>query len=161
MSASDIDGWISQAKQLRAGIESCQSQSDEIVSLGQDGRKLAEAEEDAATKVTFVKDELAFYDRLATTAEQIQSLSTSLDHAHGAVEENKLLDAIGFLKKVDADLQDFQGNQSTAVGGLLADRAAQQRDLIVASLTQHWSNMIQIDRSVSKVTLNFLSEGMI
>ena len=129
------------------------------MALGNAGEELKETEKDATAKVSFMEEELGFYNSLSTTLDQIRGLAATLSSAQEATLDDQVLDAIGFLKKAEADLQDLKGYQQSALGGLLLGKVGELKKLLGASLRKHWYQVIHIDHSNSKITIREHVQG--
>ena len=92
--------------------------------------------------------------------DEVQSITNSLNSTQQAVSHDQILDAIGFLKKSEMDLAEFREHQDTAVGGILANKSTELKDVIAASLRRHWNKMVQVDKGLSKITINNNVEGL-
>ena len=159
LSATDIDGWISQAKQLRHGIEASKSQSDEVVTLAEKGKQLTVEQQDVSGKATLLATELQFYNSLASILDQIQDLTMTIHSSEAAISADRLLDALGLLKKAQTDTESFNDYQNTFIRAAMIQRVVELKSTIAASLTEQWNHMIRIDQGKSKIIVEAGSEG--
>ncbi len=159
--APDIDGWISQAKQLRVDIENSKEQSRAIVTQAQDGQKLQDQVNDAASKVRLLQNEVVFNESLATTMERILAVRRTLDHIQEAILGNNLLEAAGLLDQGNAELGSLQECQNSRVAGLLRTRIADLRQGVVMDTRKCWSDLICINAAASTITIKQQLEGML
>ena len=122
-------------------------------------QSLREHEQDASAKVSFLEEEMAFYNDLAATMEYTKTLTSSLAATQAALSGDQVLDATRALQKVEAGLQAFKGRHQTTVGGLLTDKSAELRSAIAASLMERWNSIVQVDKRSTKVVIKNRNEG--
>ena len=153
ISAPDIDGWVSQAKQLRADIDSSQKLAQEIVALADESHKLQEQVDDAAGKVDLLKGEVDFNEHLVGTLQQVHDLRHTLGNAQQAALANELPDAIAFLKKADRELSELQGCENTRLAGLIRAKVADLHQTVAETLTEQWNTLIPVDTERSMISI--------
>ncbi|KAF2435010.1 hypothetical protein EJ08DRAFT_580829 [Tothia fuscella] len=152
-SAPDIDGWISQAKQLQADIERSKATAREIVQEAEAGKTLNAHVEDATSKVELLRKELDFNVTLADTLEQLQIISGLLDGSQNAASEGDLaesLEKLGNAQKVIDQLDSFE---NTRFAGLVERRASQLRELLVAKVQEYWHGMVKYSSAERRITI--------
>jgi centromere/kinetochore protein ZW10 len=153
-SAPDIDGWITQAKQLQVDIERSKATAREIVQGAEAGKTLDAHVKDASSKVDLLRKELDFNVTLAGTLEQLQIISGLLDGAQNAASEGELSDSLeklGNARKVIDQLDSFE---NTRFAGLVQRRATQLRDILVGRVQEYWHGMVKFTPAERNVTIH-------
>ena len=153
MSAPDIDGWVSQAKQLRNDIEDSQKLAEEITTEAKHQAELQTQVEDAAAKVELLKGEVIFKEVLAGTLQQIHEISHILETGHAALVAGKLKDAVASVQEAESRLESLRGCQNTRVFGLIRSQIADYREVVGARLTELWEAFISVDAKASTVAI--------
>ncbi|MCJ1465987.1 hypothetical protein MMC07_004606 [Pseudocyphellaria aurata] len=144
-SASDIDGWISQAKQLRDNIKDTQKSARAISDQAQHGEVLQGQVNDAAGKVDLLKQELVFNETLARTLEVIRGLQQTSSLVENAVQNNDLLIAEGLLEGAEDELAKVLASQNPKIAGVIQAKIADLRCTVVDSLTDCWKALVHVD----------------
>ncbi|MCJ1431747.1 hypothetical protein MMC27_001102 [Xylographa pallens] len=154
LSAPDIDGWVSQARQLRTDIDASQFLAQEMVSLANKGQELESKAEDASGKVDLLKGEVIFNEALSSTLQQVHDLRHTLDTAQNAAIQNSLPDAIALLKKAERELSELHGCENTRLAGLVRGKVADLHKLVAETLTEQWNTLIHIDSNRLKISFH-------
>lgn len=144
-SASDIDGWISHAKQLRDNIEDTQKSARTILTQAQHGSTLKYQVNDAASKVDLLKEELAFNETLARTLGILGGLRQTLSLIEKAVQKDDFLTGERLLEEAENELGKILASQNPKVAGVFGAKIADLRYTIVDSLTDCWNNLVHVD----------------
>ena len=161
ISAPDIDGWISQAKQLRTDIDSSETLAQEVVGLAEEGHQLEAQVEDASGKLELLKGEVDFSEHLLGTLQQVYGIRTTLDTAQQAVLDNDLPVAIALLKKADRELSELQGCDNTRLAGLIRAKCADLHKTVADTLTEQWNILIHIDVEDPSVSIKDKAQGRV
>jgi centromere/kinetochore protein ZW10 len=152
-SAPDIDGWITQAKQLQADIERSKATAREIVQEAEAGKTLKAHVVDASSKVELLRKELDFNVTLADTLEQLQIISGLLDSAQNAASEGSLsqsLEKLGNAHKIIGQLDSYE---NTRFAGLVQRRASQLKESLVAKVQSFWQSMVVLNHAHREITI--------
>lgn len=157
--APDIDGWIAQAKQLQADIERSRATAHDIVQQAEAGKTLHANVDDASSKATLLKNELAFNDTLQATLERIKQASDLLDKAQDATVEQNIIEALDTLKMADDYIVHLGPFRDTRVAAVLHKRASQLRDTLAGSSLETWNLLIAVDVSKKCVTIKNEADG--
>ncbi|KAL8713499.1 MAG: hypothetical protein Q9220_002361 [cf. Caloplaca sp. 1 TL-2023] len=137
-SAQDIDGWISQAKQLRADIHTAQQASHDILIKAERGRELQQEEHDARNKMRLLEGELAFNQSLAAVLEQVDMIRRQVSHVQDLLDQDELGNAIEASRLIEKDLAAFQGSSSIRAVTLLKHESNDLRQALEQTLSQRW-----------------------
>ncbi|KAL8954069.1 MAG: hypothetical protein Q9222_000126 [Ikaeria aurantiellina] len=140
-SAQDIDGWISQAKQLRTDIHAAQESSHDISTKAKRGRELQQQEYDARSKHRLLEEELAFNRSLAAILEQIHMIRRRVSHIQNLLDQNDLQSAIEASRQIEKDFVTFQDDGSVRAVALLQHESNDLRQAIVRTLSQQWHSL--------------------
>lgn len=153
-SAPDIDGWISQAKQLRLDIQESQEIAREIVEQAGQGELLEDRVNDAASKVGLLNGEVAFTKSLGATLEGVQAIQKTLALVQKAILADRLLEAVDLLGQVEGKLDSIHVPRSTRVAGVLGAKIADLRKDAVEKLTGYWKAYICVDAARSSIKIS-------
>ena len=153
ISAPDIDGWVSQAKQLRADIDSSQKLAQEIVTLADQSLGLQDQVDDATGKFDLLKGEIDFSEHLYSTLQHVHDLGHTLSNAQQAALANELPDAIAILKKADGELSELHGSENTRLAGLIRAKIADLHKSVADTLTEQWNTLVHVDAERSSVSI--------
>lgn len=151
-SASDIDGWIFQAKLLRADIEESQRSSHDIESKSKYREELRSQVHNATGKLGLLEREATFNETLATTLERFRGIRQSLRIVENAILHERFTDAVGLLLSTEIDLESLPTGHNTKVTRLLQAGVAELRSGIVESLTQCWGAFFFVDLARSSIS---------
>lgn len=157
--APDIDGWIAQAKQLQADIERSRATAHDIVQQAEAGRTLHANVEDASSKVTLLKNELAFNDTLTATVERIKQASDLLDKAQDAAVEHDIIEALNKMKQADDYIIHLGPFRDTRVAGVLHKRVSQLREALAENTMGAWNLLLVVDVPNKRVSINQNIDG--
>ncbi|KAJ4301252.1 ribosome biogenesis protein ytm1 [Kalmusia sp. IMI 367209] len=151
--ASDVDGWMTQARKLQADIKRSQETAKEIVQQAESGKEKTAQVQDAAQKVSFLHSEIAYNESLAQVVEQLKDISTLLESAQDAVVHSHVIHAFERLEDADGAFKRLGPFEITRVVGLLKTRSDQLRSTIVENITETWNSLILVDTSKRKITV--------
>ncbi|KAF2994823.1 ribosome bioproteinsis protein ytm1 [Curvularia kusanoi] len=151
--ASDVDGWISQARKLQDDIKRSQDTAKEIVQHAEEGKANTARVQDAASKVGLLNTEIAYNESLARVIEQLRDISTLLDSAQDAAVRGHVMYAIERLEDVDGAFESLGSFGSTRVVTVLKGKQAQMRKAIIEMLTDSWNGLLEVDAANNKVSL--------
>ncbi|KAL9101133.1 MAG: hypothetical protein Q9163_003577 [Psora crenata] len=155
----DIDGWISQAKQLRIDIERSQEEAQQIVGQAQRGKTLDESLTDAKSKFHLLQGELEFNRNLEVTLERLQALRSQLDQIQQAVLENNSLEVVDLLCGVHSEVASVSSSPNSRVAAVFSSEEANLRSDISAHLINCWNAYIHIDRDRPRIEIRRSLDG--
>ena len=151
--ASDVDGWISQARKLQDDIKRSQDTAKEIVQHAEAGKTNTAKVQDAASKASLLHTEIAYNESLARVIEQLRDVSTLLDSAQDAAVRGHVMYAIERLEDVDGAFKSLGPFGSTRVVGVLKSKESQMRKAIVETVAESWNALLEVDAVNNKVSL--------
>ncbi|EAT88675.1 hypothetical protein SNOG_03470 [Parastagonospora nodorum SN15] len=158
-SASDVDGWIAQARKLQDDIKHSQDTAKEIVQEAEKGKAYTAQVQDAASKVSLLHTEIAYNESLARVVEQLRDISTVLDSAQGAVAHGHLIHALDTLEDADGAFKRLGSFESTRAAGVLRTKEDQLKKAIIENVTESWNGLINVDNTNHKISLKDTLEG--
>lgn len=158
--APDIDGWITQARQLHADIQSSIQAAREIRTSHSESQRLRSIAQDHAAKTALLKQEVAFNQELVSTLEKIQTLSKKLDDARISLGNGDIIEAIDGVEELERELHEESALGSTRVATILADRASSFRESIGDEVRLRWRDLVRIDRAAGKLEVVDQDSGM-
>lgn len=158
-SASDLDGWIAQAKQLQTDIEQSKAAAREIVNEAEAGKSLGAHHEDAFSKVELLKRELDYNVTLGDIIEQLQIATALLDAAQDLTSQRTLLEALKKLAEARGVTSQLDNFENARFAGLIQRREAQIRELLGAKIIECWNTLIKADASEGEVVINAELKG--
>lgn len=151
--ALDVDGWISQAKQLQVEIEESRVLAREIVRQSDAGKALEDGVGDASSKVDLLKGEVIFNETLVKTLEQIQRIHQLLNSVQEAALRDRLVDAIDWLRKAKEEIGLLRSFENTTIATTLKGKATELNKAITETIEECWNDLIQIDRSTGSISI--------
>ncbi|KAF2710283.1 WD40 repeat-like protein [Pleomassaria siparia CBS 279.74] len=151
--ASDVDGWIAQARKLQDDIKSSQETAHEIVQQAEAGKENTSRLQDATSKISFLYSEIAYNESLVQIVEQLRDISSLLDSTEDAAVRGHVIHAIDRLEDANASFKRLGNFENTRVVGVLKSRADQLRAAIVETTTESWNGFIVLDSVERRVTL--------
>lgn len=156
--APDVDGWISQAKQLRDDVRQSQEQARQIVGEAQQADQLEEEANDAANKVALLDKELAFNQGLATTLDRLQALRHTLDSIQSAILDDQLLHAVDLLRNAKESVASTHVLRTATVAVVFRSRIIDLRKETAEKLISCWDEYINVDTDACCITIRGLSD---
>ncbi|KAI9671574.1 MAG: hypothetical protein M1817_003626 [Caeruleum heppii] len=156
-SATDIDGWIAQAKHLHADIEQSKATAHEILEHARQEKDLRDQLQDAANKRTLLDVELAFNASLIRILEEYHSITNLLDHAETSINESDPMTAIELSNRASDVLDDYPKLGSTTFVDLFRQRIAELRGRLLQGLEPRWEQMIHASMEERQITLKSTS----
>ncbi|KAL8857024.1 MAG: hypothetical protein Q9178_006429 [Gyalolechia marmorata] len=150
-SAQDIDGWISQAKQLRKDIEIVQSSSRDIITKAQRNKELQQDVHDARSKLHLLEAELAFNQELAAMMEKVRHVRRAAGQIQHLSNQGELLGATELTVETEKELGE-KGRRIKAFG-VLANAIKDVRHDIGEALDREWQVLIRIEANISTLCL--------
>ena len=157
--ASDVDGWITQARKLQADIKRSQETAKEIVQQAEVSKERTLAVQDAASKVSLLHTEIAYNESLARVVEQLKDISTLLESAQDAAVHKHILHALERLEDAEGAFKSLGPFENTRAVGLLKTKADQLKSAIVENITELWNSLVVVNAVDRKVTLRNEVEG--
>lgn len=151
--APDIDGWISQAKQLQGDIEGSRAAAREIVRQSEAGKSLEDQVNDASSKVDLLKGEVSFNETLAETLEHIARVHQLLNSVQEAALGDRLVDAIVWLEKAQIEIGMLRAFENTRIATVFKGKATDLYKAIVETMDDCWNAMIRMDQSTGRIEI--------
>lgn len=150
-SAPDIDGWISQAKQLRHDIELAYDTSSRIASGAAKAEGLQSQVSDAASKVALLEREVAFTETLIPVFARISRLRQVLGSIERAILENRTVDVADTLVQAASELDDIRARHNIRIAAFLKMRLTSLREEVEKSLLSRWNDLLHVEVSLSRI----------
>jgi len=160
LSAPDVDGWISQAKQLRRDIDDTQFKSGEITTIAREGETVQEKAQDGASKVDLLHTEVAFNNTLVTTLTSISDVQATIHDAEATLsagDEDGAHDidtVVNGILSAREQLDTLGDLQNAAFAALIKDQISNLHEKLSGTLSVHWNQNIVFDRKKSSVIIN-------
>ncbi|EEH37821.1 hypothetical protein PAAG_00742 [Paracoccidioides lutzii Pb01] len=151
--ASDVDGWISQAKQLHEEIERSRSTAREIVRQHEKVQQLQNQVTDAAKKVELLENEIAFSEAVTRNLEDIRTIDYRISSAHMAIEQGELESAIGLFEEIQMLLKTTGLPSTTPVLRILSENVSALRAALATVLRRKWDSLVKIDSELGQMTV--------
>lgn len=152
--APDINGWISQAKQLRDDIEASRITAEEIVRQARNGEQLQASVKDAESKVNLLNGEVIFNEMLAETLTQIQTIRHTIISVQEAALSDRLVESVELLENAENELQMLRSRDHARIAEILRAKALDLRTSIIETLTDCWNALIRVDVNSQTITIN-------
>ncbi|PSN60397.1 hypothetical protein BS50DRAFT_535887 [Corynespora cassiicola Philippines] len=151
--ASDVDGWIAQARKLQDDIKRSQETAKAIVQEAEAGSEKTARVQDAASKVSFLYSEIAYNESLVQVVERLQDISNLLESAQNAAVQGHVMHALERLEDADGAFVQLGAFGNTRAVGVLKNRAGQLRSAIEKDTTEAWHALIVADSMERKITI--------
>ncbi|EED15255.1 conserved hypothetical protein [Talaromyces stipitatus ATCC 10500] len=149
--ASDVDGWMSQARQLRADIERSRETARNIVAEHERTLPLRARVTDAAAKVLLMNTELAFNEGVTHVLEEIQKFSAHISNGRKAVKEEQINESITSLEAAENSFKISNLSRYSNVEGLLKGRLSSLRDSISNLLLSCWDRQVRLSKNALEI----------
>ena len=157
--ASDVDGWISQAKQLQSDIDSSQQRSRDITTLAKNGEELDQRTADAASKVSLLRNEAVFNNYLVETLQSVQQLKQTVDTAHNDLQRQNLLEATTSLKKAEKQLASLGQWQQARLVDLITAKLEKIKNAVTEELIKAWNTLVNLDSKRTRLSIRSQIQG--
>ncbi|PGH15852.1 hypothetical protein AJ80_05383 [Polytolypa hystricis UAMH7299] len=151
--ATDVEGWVIQARKLHEDIERSRLTAREIVRQHEEGKILQTQTQDATNKVETMRDEIAFNQSLSETLLEIRRIDRLAASIHDALAKDQLIKAIDTLEELDSLLAQPPLPLNCAVIGILSGNAAKLRHSVIAALRQKWDILVKVDARTGTMTI--------
>jgi protein transport protein DSL1/ZW10 len=151
LNAEDVDGWITEAKQLRQDLEDSKKQSAEMETLVAQRQELENISVDASHKVNFLKREFAFNDKLIHTLNKILEVRNTVDGAQEALVQMDIYSAMTGVKEAEALLAALEGCQRTAFLNLMRSKIADIRENLARAALLSWQTLVPVNYEAHEI----------
>ncbi|CAI6341570.1 unnamed protein product [Periconia digitata] len=151
--ASDVDGWIAQARQLQSDIQRSQETAQEIIKQAESGKEKTAHVQDAVSKVGFLHSEIAYNESLVNVVEQLKDISTLLESAQEAAVNSHIIHALERLEDAGAAFKRLGPFENARVAGLLKTRSSELRTAIAETVTEAWNGLVIVDTTDRSISL--------
>ncbi|QSS62211.1 hypothetical protein I7I51_04388 [Histoplasma capsulatum] len=151
--ASNVDGWISQAKQLHEDIERSRSAAREIVRQHEIGQQLQSQVMDASKKVELLENEITFNEILARNLEDVRTIDYRISSVQMAIEQDDLETATGLFEEIEMLMKTTGLPPTTPVLRVLSGNVTGLRTALVSTAQQKWNSLVKIDSKLGQMTV--------
>ncbi|EGE86770.1 is centromere binding protein at prophase [Blastomyces dermatitidis ATCC 18188] len=151
--ASDVDGWISQAKQLHEDIERSRSTAREIIRQHEIGQQLQGQVTDASKKVELLENEIAFNEAVTRKLEDIRTIDYRISSALMAIDQDDLETATGLFEEIEMLMKTTDLPPTTPVLRVLSGNVAGLRTAIATTALQKWNSLVKLDSKLGLMTV--------
>ncbi|GAM40466.1 hypothetical protein TCE0_039f12836 [Talaromyces pinophilus] len=152
--ASDVDGWMSQARQLRADIERSRETARNIVAQHERTQPLRAQVEDAAAKVQLMNTELAFNEGVTHILEEVQKFTAHIFNGRKAVEGEQIDESIISLEAAEQFIQSSDLSRHSNVASLVQGRLSSLRNDISNLLLSCWTRQVRLNKNELEIRPN-------
>ncbi|PVH96001.1 hypothetical protein DM02DRAFT_688801 [Periconia macrospinosa] len=151
--ASDVDGWIAQARKLQSDIQRSQETAQEIVKQAESGKEQTAQLQDAASKVSFLHSEIAYNQSLVNVVEQLKDISTLLESAQDAAVNSHIMHALERLEDANTAFKRLGPFQNARATSLLRTKSSELRSAIAETVIEAWSALVVVDTTNRSIML--------
>ncbi|KLJ10717.1 hypothetical protein EMPG_13911 [Blastomyces silverae] len=151
--ASDVDGWISQAKQLHEDIERSRSTARDIIRQHEIGQQLQSQVTDASKKVELLENEIAFNEAVARNLEDIRTIDSRISSVQMAIEQDDLETATGLFEEIEMLMKTTDLPSTTPILRVLSGNVAGLRTAMATTTRQKWNSLVKIDSKLGQMTV--------
>lgn len=143
--ASDIDTWISRAKELQGDILRSRDTARDIVSAAEEAEKLKSEVQDAGSKAALLEKEVAFNESLAGTLEHLGSANGMLDAVQENATAGHIAKALKKLEDADSVIGGLEGLGDSRAYSLLKARSVELKTSIAETANEFWNKLVAVD----------------
>lgn len=151
--APDVDGWITQARNLHKDIERSRLTAREIVAQHEKGQSLREEANQASTKLDELKGEIAFNREFTEALEAVRDLNTRIDTAKDDLQGGEIAPVIDNVEGIEAAIRNSKLPENSYVSGILSTKASELRRSISDHAHKYWNSLVRIDRRAHKLAI--------
>ncbi|KAI9816989.1 MAG: hypothetical protein M1826_001684 [Phylliscum demangeonii] len=149
----DIEGWITEARQLHADIEDAEAQAQEISAEAQEWLRRQEDAKDAEQKRALLHLELEYNSALADVLENINGVTGSLDAIQDHLAEHRFVEAVSLLKTSEEHIHSLKLFQTSTALSLVEAEIATLRRFMVDDIGRQWDDCVAIDAKKRSMTV--------
>ncbi|GAB7359319.1 hypothetical protein MBLNU230_g5970t1 [Neophaeotheca triangularis] len=143
--ASDIDTWISRAKELQSDILRSRDTARDIVSAAEEASKLKSDVQDAGSKAALLEKEVAFNDSLVGTLEHLRSANAMLDGVQEKASAGQVAQALRKLEEANSVVEGLGGLGDSRAYGLLKARSSELKSSIAETANDYWNLLVAVN----------------
>ncbi|PGH07705.1 centromere/kinetochore protein ZW10 [Blastomyces parvus] len=151
--ASTVDGWISQAKQLHEDIERSRSTAREIIRQHEIGQQLQSQVTDASKKVELLENEIAFNEAVTRNLEDIRTIDYRISSVQMAIDHDDLETATGLFEEIEMLMKTTDLPSTTPILRVLSGNVAGLRATLATTAQQKWNSLVKIDSKLGQMTV--------
>lgn len=159
-SASDIDGWIAQAKRVQADIERSKITAREIVQQAEGGNTLKQRAVEASNKADLIEKEVAFNESLASILGELKSASNLAEEAKNHLVQGRLQESLRGLQRARAAASKLRRVEGTKAHGLLRSRIDSVQGALVEQAVGRSKQLLLFDSMKHCLTKGKDGQGM-
>ncbi|KAH6674008.1 hypothetical protein F5X68DRAFT_278507 [Plectosphaerella plurivora] len=150
----DVSSWVANAKTLQEDILRSKKLADDIVRQSEAPDVSGQDIEEAETHVAFLKREAAYSDQLHDALSGIRHVNELLSEVEQAMNERRILDALRWLEKSWAELDNVPVSKKTCrVMRLLDVRAFELKSSVHDVFDHVWNALVHVNREAGKVSI--------
>lgn len=97
--------------------------------------------------------EVAFNKSLGTILERLQGIQRTLDVVQRAIFDGQLLEAVGLLSQVEAELASLSIARSARITGVFEAKVTDLRNHVIENLRVCWNDYIQVDSAKPSILI--------
>ncbi|KAK4500096.1 hypothetical protein PRZ48_008282 [Zasmidium cellare] len=159
-SSTDIDTWITRAKQLQADILHSREVARSIVQESEEARELKRKEEDKRRQVDLLEREVEFQESVGSRLEHVRFANGVLGRVREALVEGDVGGALRGLEEGEESIGGL-GEGEGGVKGVLRRRVEGLRESVRESVGERWERSLQVDVEGRTVTIRDGLEGLV
>ena len=142
-SSSDIDEWITHARQLQEDIKQSTAVAREIVIEYEEGQNLSAGVEDAEAKLNLLQNETSFNDTVTSSLEDIWSLDKDLTEAEAILATGNIIELVATIKQLSLRTERLTSSNAKEIN---TGRISQIQDAVAEGLTAAASSMLEFQK---------------
>lgn len=152
--SSDIDTWITRAKELQADILRSRETARQIVAEAEAGKELRARADDRKKKVQLLEKEVAFQETVAARLDHIRHANGVLRDVQDSIVAGDLSGGLQKLEAAEESIGGLGASNESGVGALLGKRVEGLRERLKEAVTLGWQERLSIDVEGRKVQIN-------
>lgn len=156
--SSDVDGWITKARQLQEDISHSRRIAQEIVRDYEEVRNSSARLQDAKAKLELLQEETSFNHSITSSLESLSSVDRDLNQAESTLAAGKLVELAAIIKQLSSVVLELPDGNAKEIN--LA-RFARIQDGLVERLAAALNTMVEFQKSSGqrRVMVNHTQHG--
>ncbi|KAF2169073.1 hypothetical protein M409DRAFT_21084 [Zasmidium cellare ATCC 36951] len=159
-SSTDIDTWITRAKQLQADILHSREVARAIVQESEEAQELKRKEEDKRRQAELLEKEVEFQESVGTRLEHVRFANGVLGRVREALVEGDVGSALKRLEEGEESVEGL-GEGEGGVKGVLKRKVEGLRESVKESVGEGWGGCVAVDVEGNRVVIRGELEGLV
>ena len=152
--APDVDGWITQARQLQDDIAISRRTAREIVQQAEEAARLKETYTDYQHKVSLLTNEVEYTLKLKSLLGAVAHATQVLNQAKEDAIAGRFAQSLDSLSSVEGELQELRPYASSSAIELIGKGIKDQHQVILSEASKAWHESLYINTEEASIRIN-------